>query len=390
MRKLRRQRGQTFLLFVLGIIVFCAFCAMVIDFGRQYVIRQKLRNYCDEAAFAGANLLPDIGNCAPVLEAMRVYARNILIAGETPPPFTCPAPTLTVVGTVTMKTYRFTFGQDTIDITTPFTNARIQALGANPNNIINVLSCRDVINHFGNLLGFPKTHMCLSGTARKGSGGPTLAPLAVPFNFPTNPTEWGDVLVDTGDPATSSINDLDYVAGHIYIMKGANFSRGPVGDNGFKGIVDLNEVFDQNGNLITAPTNGTGNDNRDMLTYIVGGPSNSQQIQTESNWRVETINGEQTGPVAGAIDDHNRAHGDLFSLFRFDDFQTRQGAPDSIRIRDLIVMEFFSHTAGDGWTDGRGRPANSGGYEFGKYVSTQQGGSSTSRNGSPGGSQLIE
>lgn len=193
------QRGQSLILVMFGIVVFAGFCALVIDIGRQGMFHQKLRNYSDGAAFAGAQLVPDNPNtCAAVQEAVRIYSRNLSVGGAVvpiSPPLssgTCPAaPVITTdpadPANTQMRTYTFTVGDDTVKVTTPYTSPVVRAQGVNPSIVIRVQGCRTVGNHFGQLLGFPANRNCAFAVAKKGAPF-TLQTIALSEN--ANPAIW--------------------------------------------------------------------------------------------------------------------------------------------------------------------------------------------------------
>ncbi|MDH7570057.1 MAG: pilus assembly protein TadG-related protein [Armatimonadota bacterium] len=77
------ERGQILVMAALALVVLLGFLGLAVDLGRLYVERQRLRNWCDAAAAAGARDLP--GDAAAALQNAFRYFCAPENAGGTPP-----------------------------------------------------------------------------------------------------------------------------------------------------------------------------------------------------------------------------------------------------------------------------------------------------------------
>lgn len=158
--RFKRCRGQSLALIALGLVVLLGFVAFAIDFGVDYSARQKMRNNTDAAALAGAQSLTNAA--AAKTAAANYYASNMGLTSAN----------VTVLGT-NGNTTQYRIGEDTVDITTPYSDSKTQAKGIAPSNAIRVSACRKVRHHFGSLFGLLSSQYCMRSVAilSSGSGG---------------------------------------------------------------------------------------------------------------------------------------------------------------------------------------------------------------------------
>ncbi|MCS6859132.1 MAG: Tad domain-containing protein [Abditibacteriales bacterium] len=148
----RKLRGQTLVMVALIIVVLLGCVAFAVDFGHTYSVRQKMRNNVDAAALAGAQSLPTAS--AAKTAAANYYALNMGLT----------ASNVVVLGH-SGNTTQYRIGSDTVDITTPYSDAKTQAKGIPASNAIRVFACRNVRGHFGSLFGLASTQHCLRSIA---------------------------------------------------------------------------------------------------------------------------------------------------------------------------------------------------------------------------------
>ncbi len=81
--RLRRQSGQTIAIFVLSLTGLIGMCALTIDVGSWYLANRRLQDATDEAALAGATLLPGSMTAAEqlaVTQGRKNYAAGTYVA----------------------------------------------------------------------------------------------------------------------------------------------------------------------------------------------------------------------------------------------------------------------------------------------------------------------
>lgn len=180
MRANLKTRGQSILLFALGAVVFFAFLAFVIDFGRLFHTRQKLRNHCDATSLAGAQNLTNAA--AAKAKATEYYADNVALT---------PAAINWQSDNGNTSFYRI--GIDDVYVTTPYTDAKLTTAGVPPQNAIEVKACRFLRHHIGSLLGVPTARVCARAVAIISSpcGVDGQADQVIPIGYPiTKPADF--------------------------------------------------------------------------------------------------------------------------------------------------------------------------------------------------------
>ena len=153
----QRIRGQVVPLTALGIFVFFAFLAIVLDFGRMFLVKQQLHNHCDAAALAGAQNLPNADES--IDKAAQYYATNLQVdfqqdmwqsdTGDTSTFLIPPQP---------LKNWRNQDG-DFVNVTTPYEDDKTRALHLDPDDVIEVISSRTIIHFLGRLIGHPTVRL---------------------------------------------------------------------------------------------------------------------------------------------------------------------------------------------------------------------------------------
>jgi len=222
-RKQHSRRGQSIWLFALGLVAFFGFLAIVLDFGRMFLVKQRLHNHCDAAALAGALNLPE-DPVGAVDRAAEYYARNT--HSPQSPEFVGHGDTTdTSIYNIVpkpMQNWRNKTPADTVRITTPYQDAKTQALNLSPDNCIEVYAEREVINFLGQLMGRPTVRIRTRAVAfvtckgeSSGSGGGTnncVSEGLVPIGYPvTQPPGW------TPPPGMPTfVSPLDWVVGQRY------------------------------------------------------------------------------------------------------------------------------------------------------------------------------
>lgn len=221
-RKQQSRRGQSIWLFALGLIAFFGFLAIVLDFGRIFLVKQRLHNHCDAAALAGALNLPE-DPAGAVDKAVEYYARNTH-SPSTPEFVGHGDSTDTSLYNITpkpMKDWRNETPADLVRVTTPYQDAKTQALHLSPDRCIEVYAEREIINFLGQLMGRPTVHIRTRAVAfvtceGEGSGGAgsdnCVSEGLVPIGYPvTEPPNW------TPPPGMPTyIPPLDWVVGQRY------------------------------------------------------------------------------------------------------------------------------------------------------------------------------
>ena len=193
MKLSRRSRGQAVILLALGAIVLFAFLAFVIDFGRIWWTRQRLRNYCDAAALAGAQNLPDA--TAAKNSATNYYARNLV---ETD----CKQDPVNVQwqsDAGDKSHYWIDINDfDDVSVETPYTNAKLTERGIPPESAIRVGACRKLNHHIGALFGQPTVRVCAYAIAIQGcpdtidGQDDQVIPIGYPTVKPLPNDDWDD------------------------------------------------------------------------------------------------------------------------------------------------------------------------------------------------------
>lgn len=158
-----KKKGVSMILIALAIFALLAMAALAVDWGVVYFTRQRLQNFADASALAGAQELPNSANGKQ--KAAETYARNYGEYGEssptpipTPLPISCPSNDPDVQPTTTC--YRI--GNDMVHVTTPY--RRSGDSSPNP-NLINVKACRVVSLFFARVLGVTQIRVCAKATA---------------------------------------------------------------------------------------------------------------------------------------------------------------------------------------------------------------------------------
>ncbi|MBI3947372.1 MAG: hypothetical protein HY321_15720 [Armatimonadetes bacterium] len=139
------------LLTALGMIVFLGFVGLVLDVGRHYVVRQQMRNACDQGSMAGTQELSATPTAAEQeqarVDALDFYCRTI--GATTPPgPYTRLNDGQTIQADVTVAG-----ATDTVTVTTPW------PLDGKPESKkhVRVATQRAVPNAFIRVLGIPQS-----------------------------------------------------------------------------------------------------------------------------------------------------------------------------------------------------------------------------------------
>ncbi len=187
----------------LAIFALVAMAALSVDWGVIYFARQRLQNFADASALAGAQELPNATNGKQ--KAAETYSRNYGEYGESspsppPPPsvITCPANDPDVQPATTC--YRI--GNDTVHITTPY--RRSGDPSPNP-NLINVKACRVVGLYFARLFGVTQIRVCAKATAiRRSSNRRGLVVLDPSGGGALNLSDSARLLVPTGSIIVNS------------------------------------------------------------------------------------------------------------------------------------------------------------------------------------------
>jgi hypothetical protein len=181
----------------------------VIDFGRIWWTRQRLRNYCDAAALAGARELPDAA--AAKAAATDYYARNLV---ETDCKH-APVNILWQYDTGNKSHYWIDMDDfDDVSVETPYTDERLASRNIPPERTIRVAACRKLNHHIGALFGQPTVRVCAYAVAIQGCpqeiAFDNVVPIGYPVVRPFSQEEWDQ---QTNQPF---IDPHSWVVGQVY------------------------------------------------------------------------------------------------------------------------------------------------------------------------------